>query len=153
MSNWMMILRGGLGVLPIVGGVALLLIVMQYFSFRKMGKQFSDCVVRKGIVEGMRVQEATRNRPYRHCVVTCSFSGGKDLVAIPYDNGDLKDVQTGDELSLYFYPNGVTTVVAYDEETTKKKFKQQVLRIGILCVILAFFIPAVGMLLMNKFPK
>lgn len=150
MQDLMTILRGGLGLLPIMGGAAILLIAIQTYKVKQMGKQFADCVVRKGVVHEMGIRAPTQTRPYRHCVVVCSFSSGNDLVEIPYDSGDLKDTQGGDEIAIYFYPNGVATVVAYDANTVKKKLRQQVIVILVLCMVLSFFIPAVGLMLMNR---
>lgn len=146
----MTILRGGLGGLPIMGVMAILLIGIQVYKVKKMGKQFADCVVRKGVVQEMGIREPTKLRPYRHCAVKCCFQNGSDTVEIPYDSGDLKHTQVGDEIPLYFYPNGAVTVVAYDENTVRKKLKQQVLVILVLCVVLSFFIPVVGLILMKR---
>lgn len=153
MQDLTMILTGGLRSLPMMGGIAVLLIVIQYFNFRKMRDQFADCIMRKGIVQEMGVRAPSKTRPYRHCFVICSFSEGDDLLEIPYESGDLNHIQEGDEISLYFYPNGVSTVVAYDEETTSKKFKQHIIIILILCTILSFLIPTVGVIMMNRMPK
>lgn len=153
MENTNTLLAGGLALLPILGVVAMVLIGIQFYKLRSMGKQFADCTVRKGIVRELGMREPTKTRPYRHCAVSCSFSGGSDVVEIPYDSGDLNHVQPGDELSVYFYPNGVATVVAYDEQTVWKKFKQYVLLILVLCVVMAFLIPAVGIMTMSRIPK
>lgn len=150
MQDLMMILRGGLGLLPIMGGTAVLLIAIQTYKVKKMGKQFADCVVRKGVVREMGMREPTQQRPYRHCIVKCSFSNGSDLVEIPYDSGDLNHTQVGDEIPMYFYPNGATTVVAYDGDMVKKKLGQQIFIILILCVVLSFFIPVVGLIIKNR---
>lgn len=149
MQDFTTILRGALGMLPIVGGTALLLIVILAYKVKKMGEQFADCAVRKGVVHEMAIREPTQARPYRHCVVVCSFSGGNDLVEIPYDSGDLKHTKVGDEIPLYFYPNGAATVVAYDAGTVKKKLRQQVIAIVVLCVVLSFAMPVVGFMMMN----
>lgn len=150
MQNLMMILRGGLGLLPITGSMAVLLIVIQAYKVKKMGKEFADCIVRTGVVQELGIREPTQLRPYRHCIAKCSFQNSSDLVEIPYDSGDLKHTQVGDEITLYFYPNGAATVVGYDEGTVKKKLGQQVITILVLCVVLSFFLPAVGLMIMNR---
>lgn len=150
MQDLAIILKGGLGLLPITGSMAMILIAIQAYKMKKMGKQFADCMVRRGVVHEIGIREPTQLRPYRHCVVKCSFQNGGDLVEIPYDSGDLKDIQAGEVIPLYFYPNGVVTVVAYDEGTVKKKLGQQVIALLVLCAVLSFFIPVVGLLLMNR---
>lgn len=149
MQTLMMVLRGALGLLPILGGTAVVLIAIQAYKVKKLGKQFADCVVRRGIVHKMEIREATQVRPYRHCVVVCSFSGGNDLVEILYDGGELDHIQLGDEIPLYFYPNGAATVVAYDADTVKKKLRKQAITIVVLCAALSFVIPTVGLMVMN----
>lgn len=151
MENLMMILTGGLRILPLSGGLAIFIIVILYFNLRKMGNQFSDCIVRNGIVQEMGVRQPSKTHPYRHLYVICSFSNGNDFLEIPYESGDLKNTQKGDEIPLYFYPNGLVTVVGYDKETTKKKFKQQVIIILILIVVLSFLIPTIGLMAMDRF--
>lgn len=145
-----MVFRGSLGLLPIIGGVAILLIAIQTYKVKQMGKQFAECVVHKGIVEEMGMREPTKLRPYRHCVVVCRFASGNDVVEIPYESGDLKDTQVGDEIPLYFYENGATTVVAYDNDTVKKKLRQQVIVILVLCIVLSLFIPVVGQFMKSR---
>lgn len=139
-----MLLKASLALLPITGCVAVLLIVIQYRNLRKMKNQFSACTVRRGIVQELGVRAPTKMRPYQHFSVICAFPNGNDLLEIPYESGDLNQVVPGDEIPLYIYPNGVAAVVAYDEETTKKKFRQRVIIILALCAVLSFAIPAVG---------
>lgn len=143
-------MKNGLLWLLLMGGFAALMMIIQYFNFRKMKNQFSDCILRKGVVQEMGVRAPTKNRPYQHCYVICSFSNGRDLVEIPYESGDLNHVRTGDEIPIYFYPNGAATVVAYNDETIKKKFRQHVIVILILFAVLSFFIPAVGSAILNR---
>lgn len=144
MQDFMMYFSAGLRLLPFMGIIGLFLIVFQYFNLRRLKDQFLSCTARKAIVQEMGIREPTRMHPYRHCFVICSFSDSANSVEVPYESGDLKHVKVGDEIPLYFLPNGVTTVVAYDESTTKKKFRQQVLMILIICAVMPFLIIIVG---------
>lgn len=151
MKDWMIVLNGGLALLPVMVIPAILLIAIQVYKLKKMGKQFADCAVRKGIVREMGVCEPTRQRPYRHCFVKCSFQNSGDLIEIPYEGGDLKQTQVGDEIPIYFYTNGATSVVAFDESTVKKKITQQIIIIVVICLVMSFLIPVVGVMIKNKF--
>lgn len=144
------ILAGGLSIAPVMMCLAALMIMVLYYKLQQMRKQFSDCIVRKGEILEMGIREPTKVRPYRHCYVICRFANSNDSVEIAYDGGDLDHLQVGDELPLYFYSNGVATVVAYNDENTKKKFKQQAMMILVLFAILCFFIPALGHIAMNR---
>lgn len=150
MQDLMIVLRSGLALLPIMGGTAILLIAIQTYKVKQMEAQFADCIVRKGIVHAIEIRGPNQTRPYRHRVVTCSFQNSSDLVEIPYDSGDLEHTQAGDELSIYFYPNGTASVLAYDAGTAKAKLKKQVFAILILCAVLSLLIPAVGLMRMNQ---
>lgn len=112
MKDWIIVLNSGLSLLPVIGILAILLIAIQVYKMKKLGKQFADCAVRKGIVQEMGIREPTKLRPYRYCFVKCSFQNSGDLIEIPYDSGDLKQAQAGDEISVYFYANASTMVVA-----------------------------------------
>lgn len=151
MQDWMLVFHGGLSLLPIMVIPAILLIAIQVYKLKQLGKQFADCTVRKGIVQEMGVREPTRLRPYRHCFVTCSFQNSSDLIEIPYESGDLNQAKVGDEIPMYFYANGSTTVVAFDENTVTKKIRQQILMVAVFCVVMSFFIPAVGVIAGKKF--
>lgn len=150
MQDLMIVLRSGLALLPIMGGTAILLIALQTYKVKQMESQFCDCIVRKGTVHAIEIRGPNQTRPYRHRVVTCSFQNSSDLVEIPYDSEDLTHTKPGDEIPIYFYPNGAATVVAYDAGTAKAKLKKLVFTILILCAVLSFFIPAVGLTVMNQ---